>query len=189
MSIYTKTGDEGETQRIDGRRVRKSDPFLEVVGSLEELNAHLGLCTVEATRLAKDDKTASAGFDEIVALLDEVQRRLFGLGAMLGGVDAATGKAAITPQVLEHMEAWIDKTAAALPELRRFILPDGGELSARLHAARTVARRAERDTVRFGDAGGNPPPLALQYINRLGDWLFLLARLANAKLGLKDREL
>lgn len=189
MSIYTKTGDAGETQRMDGRRVRKSDPFLEAEGTLDELNSHLGLCVAEAVRLTKEKKTAKAGFDQLVASLQTVQRQLFGLGAMLGGLGAAAGKASITPQTLEQMEAWIDSATASLPRLDHFILPDGGDLSARLHVARTVARRAERDIVRLADGGFEVPPLVLAYINRLSDLLFIIARVACAKLGLKDQEL
>lgn len=187
MSIYTKTGDGGETQRIDGRRVRKSDPFLEAEGTLDELNSHLGLCVSEAIRLTKDKQTAKAGFDQIVSSLQAVQRQLFGLGVLLGGVEA-TSKNAISQQSMEQMESWIDEANASLPELRHFILPDGGELSARLHVARTVCRRAERGIVCLADSGGAVPPIALQYSNRLGDLLFVLARVANAKLGLKDQE-
>jgi cob(I)alamin adenosyltransferase len=186
MSIYTKTGDGGQTQRRDGRRVRKSDPFLEVEGTLDELNSHLGLCVAEAMRLAKDKKTAQAGFDQLAESLQAVQRQLFGLGAILGGVGATT---TITPQTLEQMEAWIDSASASLPKLHHFILPDGGELSARLHVARTVARRTERRIVDLADAKGDVPEIALAYINRLSDLLFTVARVACAKLGLKDQEL
>lgn len=185
MSMYTKTGDEGQTRRLDGKRVRKSDPFLEAQGTLDELNSHLGLCVAEAMRLTKEKKTVGAGVDPLVALLQDIQRRLFGLGAMLGGV----GADAIVPKTVEQMEAWIDSASASLPELHRFLLPDGGDLSARLHVARTVARRAERCIVRLADAGETVPPIALTYINRLSDLLFMIARVANAKLGLKDQEL
>lgn len=188
MSIYTKTGDDGETQRMDGRRVRKSDPFLEAEGTLDELNSHLGLCVAEAMRLTKKKKTAKAGFDQIVESLQAVQRQLFGLGAILSGMDGAS-KHTITPQTIEQMETWIDSAAASLPELHHFILPDGGDLSARLHVARAVARRAERHIVRLADAGQNIPPIALAYINRVSDLLFTVARVACAKLGLKDQEL
>lgn len=188
MSIYTKTGDGGDTQRRDGRRVRKSDPFLDVEGTLDELNSHLGLCVAEAIRLAKDKKTAKDGFDQLVESLQSIQRQLFELGAMLGGL-GSDGQAAITPQTLEQMETWIDSAAASLPELHHFILPDGGDLSARLHVARAVARRAERHIVRLADAGQDVPPVALAYINRLSDLLFMIARVACAKLGLKDQEL
>ncbi|MBN1555515.1 MAG: cob(I)yrinic acid a,c-diamide adenosyltransferase [Phycisphaerae bacterium] len=189
MSIYTKTGDDGLTRRMDGKRVRKSDPFLEMEGALDELNSHLGLCVAEARRLSEEKANAKSGFDDLIESLQVIQRQLFGLGAILGGLGAATGKTAITPQTIEQMEYWIDSTEANLPKLRHFILPDGGELSTRLHVARTVARRAERDIVRFADTGGDVPPIALAYINRLGDLLFVTARLAGTKLGLKDQEL
>ena len=188
MSIYTKTGDAGETQRMDGRRVRKSDPFLEAEGTLDELNSHLGLCVAEAIRLSKDKKNAKAGFEQLIGSLQAVQRQLFGLGAMLEGMDAA-GKTDITPKTIEQMEAWIDSATATLPRLNHFILPDGGDLSARLHVARTVARRAERHIVRLAESSSTVPPVALAYINRLSDLLFMVARVANTKLGLKEQEL
>jgi len=186
MSIYTKTGDAGETQRMDGRRVRKSDPFLEAEGTLDELNSHLGLCVAEAVRLSKDKKTAKAGFEQLIGSLQAVQRQLFGLGAMLEGMDAA-GATEITPRTIEQMEAWIDSVTETLPKLNHFILPDGGDLSARLHVARTVARRAERNIVRLVESGFTVQPMVLMYINRLSDLLFMVARVANMKLGLQDQ--
>lgn len=186
MNIYTKSGDGGETRRIDGRCVRKSDPLVEALGTLDELNSHVGLCLAEAMRSAKDS-SACDGREAIAPRLETIQRQLFCLGATLGGV-AAGDQASITAETLGEMETWIDAVSRSLPPLHRFLLPDGGELSARLHVARTVARRAEREIVRYADTGGAVPPAALAYINRLSDLLFVAARLAGAKLGRKEQE-
>ncbi len=188
MTRYTKTGDAGETQRADGQRVRKSDPMIIAEGELDELNAHLGLCVCEARRLRNSKATARAGFDPLADSLETIQRQLFALGAMLGGVHAG-GDSILDESAVEQMERDIDRANASLPRLGGFILPAGEELAARLHAARTICRRAERAIVRLTDGGWVMPPLVLAYVNRLGDWLFVLARVANEKLGRPEREL
>lgn len=144
MSISTKTGDGGETSLLSGERVKKSDPRIHFVGTLDELNSHIGLIR-------------SQGADKLVdgMILEQVQKDLFEVGA---------GKA---PQ-LTQLEAELHKLESQLPPLTKFILPGGAPLAALTHVARAVCRRAERLS-----------PEASPYLNRLSDFLFLLARKAD----------
>lgn len=174
MKIYTRDGDEGDTVRAGGGRVRKSDPLVEAVGTLDELNACLGLCLA---RVSPDSA-------EVAAALQPTQGELLALGAEL----AAVGTEAVVPagpgaDAVARMEHTIDEISARLPALDCFLLPGGGELASRLHLARTVCRRAERRTVAAADAGAELPAAALRYLNRLGDLLFVLARRACADAG------
>jgi len=164
MKIYTRTGDDGGTRCADGTRVPKSDRLLEAVGTLDELNSTVGLCL-----------SAAGGDAEIAAALAPVQAELFGVGGRLGAGEA--NAASPGDSALRRVERAIDAASAGLAPLRRFVLPGGCELAARLHLARTVCRRAERRVVAAADA--NVPADVLKYLNRLGDLLFVLARLGN----------
>lgn len=177
MKIYTRTGDAGETALFDGSRVSKADPRVDAYGHIDELNAVLG-------------QARAAGLDPVLdAWLDRLQRDLFALGAQLADPAAKIAprvtKVALGPEDTTRLEDWIDEAEAELPQLRRFVLPTGAPAGAALHLARTVCRRAERHIVGLGDtvdAG------LLAYVNRLSDLLFVLARLANARAGVPDRE-
>jgi cob(I)alamin adenosyltransferase len=175
MKIYTRTGDDGSTGLIGGSRTRKSDPRIECYGTVDELNATLGLAAV----------SADAG---LLASVREIQGELFAIGSHLATPEG-TPRAASLPAVDEawaaRLEMQIDAAEASLPPLRNFILPGGTELAARLHVARTVCRRAERLLVAF--AMDRPvEAVVLTYFNRLSDWLFVQARLANHLAGEAD---
>jgi cob(I)alamin adenosyltransferase len=166
--IYTRTGDDGTTGLVDGSRRAKHDPRFEAVGAVDEANSVLGWA-----RLATDD----------LADLTRIQNDLFDLGADLAtpGDDFAPSDMVlrIVPAQVEWLEQCIDVVNDRLEPLRSFILPGGSEASARLHIARTAVRRAERVMTALADA--EPVnPAALAYINRLSDYLFVLARAANA---------
>jgi len=166
--IYTRTGDDGTTGLVDGTRRAKHDPRFEAVGAVDEANSVLGwamLAQGEAADLAR------------------VQNDLFDLGADLAtpGEDFAPSDMVlrIVPGQVEWLEQRIDSVNERLEPLRSFILPGGSEAAARLHIARTAARRAERAMTALGTAEPvNPAGLA--YVNRLSDYLFVLARAANA---------
>ena len=175
MALYTKNGDGGFASLPgEANRLRKDDARLAAIGELDELAAVVGFCMVEAGR---------TGEDPISEDLSTIQSELFLVGATL----AAGGKNAPALSCsLAAMENRIDAICDELSELKDFILPGGCELSCRLHLARTIARRAERAVV----AALNPtddercsPPDVLRYLNRLGDLLFALARLANHNIG------
>ncbi len=176
--IYTRTGDGGETSLFGGQRVPKSDPRVGAYGTIDELNAVLGVV-----------RAAGPG-SEIDAVLERVQHRLFDLGAELAtSPTAPAGAAAYAPRVgsgwVEALEKDIDRFDAALPPLRQFIIPGGTGVAAMLHLARTVARRAEREIVALG-ARESLNPDVLKFVNRLSDLLFVLARAANKAAGRSD---
>jgi len=176
MKIYTRTGDDGMTGLIGGRRVPKFDLRLDCYGTVDELNAAVGLCAVAApTWLAE--------------ALAPVQAELFVIGSHLAApADDKTASQylpVLDKDMTVRLEAQIDAADQELPPLKHFILPGGTELAARLHVARTVCRRAERQVVAF--AGEQPvPELIVTYLNRLSDWLFVQARLANCRDGVGD---
>jgi cob(I)alamin adenosyltransferase len=162
--IYTRTGDAGETSLGDGSRVAKTDPRIAAVGAVEEVNAHLGLVL------------AGAVPDELRQPLERIQNELFDLGADLA-VPFAEGddKLRVVEGQVSGLEELCDRFNERLPMLKSFVLPGGSELAARLHLARTVCRRVELDALRVSPVN----PLALRYLNRLSDLLFILARVAN----------
>ena len=176
MKIYTRKGDDGRTALYGGGRVSKAHVRVEAYGSVDELNAAVGLAR------------AASPAEDVDAVLARMQSDLFDLGAELAAVGRAAealGETRLTEADLERLERDIDRFEAELPPLRSFVLPGGTEASARLHLARTVARRAERRLVELAD---QEPlrPLLVQYLNRAGDLLFVLARLANARAGVAD---
>lgn len=173
MRIYTRTGDEGTTGLLGGQRVAKCDLRLECVGAVDELNACLGLAASGASGVLLDQ-------------VHTVQGELFVLGAQLAVTGAApAGLPELTIAAVRRLEEEIDAATAQLPPLRNFILPGGTELAARMHVARTVCRRAERALVALA-AQHAMPPAAVPYLNRLSDWLFVQAMLANRLAGVAD---
>jgi cob(I)alamin adenosyltransferase len=175
MKIYTKTGDDGTTGLIGGDRVRKCDARLECFGTVDELNAALGLAAVSAS-------------PAVGQLIREVQNDLFVLGSHLATPVETGYHAALPPldeSLITRLEMQIDTAEAALPRLQQFILPGGTETASRLHLARTICRRAERLLVDFS-LDRPIPSTVLTYINRLSDWLFVHARLSNHEAGVSD---
>jgi cob(I)alamin adenosyltransferase len=165
MKIYTKTGDRGTTALYGGKRLSKGELRIEAYGTVDELNSFLGL--VAATLQDK----------EYSELFVDIQSRLFDIGTHLA---AEPGKQnlvlpEISPAKIEALEKYIDKMNESLPELKYFILPGGSHAAAVCHVARTVCRRAERCVVRLSDQE-NVDAILLQYLNRLSDFLFVLAR-------------
>ncbi len=195
MKIYTRSGDDGDTGLFGGRRVAKHHPRVEAYGTVDELNAVLGLA---AAALTLGNRTPSAGAatgdgapgrSDLLAQITAIQARLFDLGADLATPD--DGKAGAW--LLRAQEAWaadlesqIDAMEEDLTPLASFILPGGTVAAGWLHLARTVCRRAERRAVEAQAAGEMLTPAALIYLNRLSDWLFTAARLANAQAGVAD---
>ncbi|MFZ9596583.1 MAG: cob(I)yrinic acid a,c-diamide adenosyltransferase [Bdellovibrionia bacterium] len=175
MKIYTKTGDAGETALFGGHRVSKDDLRIRAYGSFDELNAILGLIVTEV------------GFAEpLFERVFRLQGELFQLGAELA---TPRGKSVfidlLSAQQVEQLEREIDEMEAQLKPLKTFILPGGSRASALLHLARTVSRRAERETITLNRA--EPlRPLVLQYINRLSDYFFVMARTVNRLGGHTD---
>jgi cob(I)alamin adenosyltransferase len=174
MKIYTRQGDDGQTGLWAGDRVRKDDLRIEANGSVDELNAALGVIV---------SKWPSSPAREVLL---RVQDRLFCLGADLADPNPAKGQGYLKEEDVEQIEKWIDRFEEELPALKNFILPGGCPASAALHWARTVCRRAERRIVAL--AGEEPAPkVIICYLNRLGDLLFVLARWVNQEAGGRDR--
>ena len=169
--IYTRTGDKGDTALGNGARVPKHDPRVEAYGTSDELNCFVGVARLKAT--GDTDKALSL-----------IQNDLFDLGADLCRPDLSADAEAEYPPLrmvasqVDRLEQEIDVMNAALEPLRSFILPGGTELAASLHVCRTVARRAERLAVELsGQSEVNP--VTVRYLNRLSDWFFVAARVAN----------
>jgi cob(I)alamin adenosyltransferase len=170
--IYTRTGDKGKTSLGDGRRVVKTSPRIEAIGDIDEANAAIGL----ARGIARGD---------LGRMLARIQNDLFDLGADICVPEKpkpARARLRIAQQQVARLEREIDSMNAHLPPLESFVLPGGGAVSAALHLARTIVRRAERRLAALARKE-KINPAALAYINRLSDHLFVAARFANAKGG------
>ena len=169
--IYTRTGDKGDTALGNGDRVAKHSIRVSAYGTVDEANSTLGLARLHAT-------------GEMDAALQRIQNDLFDLGADLCRPDMARDHEAgyvplrMLDSQVDRLEAEIDAMNARLTPLRSFILPGGSPLAAHLHLCRTVARRAERLTVELAGTE-DINPAAVKYLNRLSDWLFVAARIAN----------
>lgn len=167
--IYTRTGDQGQSGLVDGSRVSKASARMHAIGEVDEANSAIGLAIAEVDGEAK-------------TALGRIQNELFDLGADLSVPLEHDGRLRTTQEQVDALETDCDRFNAELPELRSFVLPGGSEAAAALHVARTVCRRAERETL--AASGSNAlNPLVLVYLNRLSDLLFILARAANAAAG------
>lgn len=185
--IYTRTGDHGETRLVDMSVTAKTDPRVAAYGDVDEANATIGVAL-----------TLPGLDDQVRQVLARVQNELFDLGADLGNPLAESYEfepLRITAEYVERLEQWCDTFGEQLPTLRSFILPGGSPAGAQLHVARTVVRRAERTAWHAVELYGTDPaasgsdrpgginPLAIQYLNRLSDLLFILTRVANGTDG------
>lgn len=169
MKIYTKTGDKGTTQLIGGPRVSKAHPQVIAYGTLDELNAHLGLVAALNTQHKNHP---------LMGPLLQIQNDLFVIGSQLACADES-----FRPQLpnlpsdrLPAIESWIDEMTSQLPELKQFILPGGSPSASAMHLARTVCRRAERELIATNLSWSEP---FVMYLNRLSDALFVAARFLN----------
>jgi cob(I)alamin adenosyltransferase len=179
MTIYSRTGDDGQTALSDGRRVTKDDARMEFTGTLDELNSRLGVA-----RAAKPSTTLDA-------ILNRLQTELFLLGAEAAGAPPGRQPAprSLSQEHVRQLEADIDRLDADLPKLRAFILPGGSPAAAALHLARAVCRRTERRLVTLlRQEPRAVGPVGLAYLNRLSDLLFVLARTADAQSAADKRQ-
>ena len=177
MKIYTKTGDDGTTGLLGSGRVGKDDPRIDSYGTVDELNAVLGVAR------------SSGGLDaDADALLARVQDELFAVGAALADPDPrGRFHNAVAEGFATRLEAEIDRLEAELPPLSRFILAGGTPAASQIHLARTICRRAERLVVHLArQPGVDVPTLLVVYLNRLSDFLFVLARAVNHRSGVGD---
>jgi cob(I)alamin adenosyltransferase len=175
VKIYTRTGDDGSTGLLGPGRVSKASPRVEAYGSVDELNAVLGVARALDTQ----------GW--IGAELGTIQAQLFTVGAELASTtpQALAALSRIEDPDIERLETWIDRLEADLPPLTSFVLPAGTALASQLHVARTVCRRAERRVVTLRESSEVEPRL-VRYLNRLADLLFVMARSCNARAQVGD---
>jgi cob(I)alamin adenosyltransferase len=171
MKVYTRTGDAGQTSLFSGQRVSKSHPLVAAYGGLDEMNSILGVAL------------AAGPSAETNGILLGLQCQLFDLGADLATLDARKWR--IAKSDTEALEREIDRMQAVLPQHHSFILPGGTPAAAQIHVARTVCRRVERDAVAAA-VTETVSPDALVFINRLSDFLFVLARHENHVSGCKE---
>lgn len=172
--IYTKTGDSGDTSLFGGERVKKSDPRIEAIGTVDEINATLGIC-------ASETKNA-----DIKNSVQEIQNKLFEIGAELANPEKVEGKFSqfkLKDSDVEFLENLIDSYDKVLPKLNQFILPGGSRGAAYFHLARSTTRRAERYITQL--TGINPT--IKKFLNRLSDLFFILARVENQSTGHPDQ--
>ena len=172
MAIYTKTGDKGTTALASGERVAKTDARIEAYGTVDELNSWLGLLDVSLPAEHRED---------VHAQILWIQNKLFNLGA---GLSEAPGEW-ISDEDVRQLEEWIDAMQGVVPKQNCFLLPSGSEAVCRCHVGRTICRRAERRMIE-----SHASEMYLKFINRLSDFLFVLARyvaflLAEAEMGWK----
>ena len=166
FKLYTKTGDDGTTGLLGGSRVKKYDLRLEAYGTVDELNASIG--TIRSNDLS----------EEIVSILIKIQNKLFNIGSLLASDEEGksfTADLSITTQHIDELEKAIDNFEENLPEIKHFVLPGGEIISAQCHVARTICRRAERRILEFAEKESIQSEIIV-YMNRLSDFLFVLAR-------------
>ncbi|MCB9034842.1 MAG: cob(I)yrinic acid a,c-diamide adenosyltransferase [Chitinophagales bacterium] len=175
MKIYTKTGDDGTTMLYGGERLLKSHIKIESYGTVDELNSFIGSIMVEI------DTT------DILEQLQQIQSRLFDVGTHLAAVAGKPNLILpeINEQHIEVLEQQIDEWNEQLPELKHFILPSGCKAAVQAHIARTICRRAERMVVRLNETE-KVNEILIRYLNRLSDYLFVLARFLNWQQGIKE---
>lgn len=181
MKIYTKTGDKGDTALYGGTRVSKASARVDSYGTIDEVNAFIGLAKSEITD------------EQIITQLKKIQFDLFTVGSEAATpadkLFLANGKArlplTIAEEDIEKLERWMDEMEEKLEPLQYFILPGGGKAATSLHVARTVCRRAERGLVFLNESEEVRPEL-IRYLNRLSDYLFVLARYVSRLQGEKE---
>lgn len=169
--VYTRGGDQGETSLVGGQRVAKDDARIEAYGTVDELNAIVGACRVEADQ-------------PLDGQLLRIQHALFNAGSMLATLpaDRGTRMPRVRQEDIDRLEAWMDEANQSLPALTSFVLPGGSRLNALLHMARTVCRRAERHAVALHRNGGDCAR-EVAYLNRLSDAFFVWSRAAAVAAG------
>lgn len=176
-SLYTRSGDDGTTSLVNGKRVKKNSVRIEAYGTIDELSSAIGL--------AASDKNCN---DELRGQLLEIQNELFNIGSYLATeVPAGTtpGCKSLSEAKIKEIEGWIDALDEQTPKINSFILPGGSELASRLHVARVICRRAERRIIDLQEES-YVDPLLTEYINRQSDYLFIAARYANFKQGVEE---
>jgi cob(I)alamin adenosyltransferase len=177
MKIYTRGGDSGQTSLIYGRRIRKDDVHVEAYGTVDEANSCIGWALANLP----DDDT----YQDLRTMCHSIQRDLFDVGRDLATPPDKRNTIYVTDADVQLLEQMIDRLDTHLPPLTQFILPGGQSAGAAFHLARTVVRRAERRVVTVSDTDQVSPVIG-KYLNRLSDFLFVAARVVNARMGVSE---
>lgn len=178
MHIYTRSGDKGETGLANGQRISKDSTLIDFIGSLDEVNAALGMCV----SLLHEDATqedSQENFKIEIEVLESIQKDLFKVGAIAAGAKMVFDSA----HEVANIEETINDYEKILPKLKNFILPGGGSAAAQIHITRTLVRKVEREAVALKSKSIHP---FLPYLNRLSDLLFVMARYVNFKLQIQE---
>ncbi len=181
MKLYTKSGDDGTTGLFSGSRVSKDHPRIESYGTIDEFNATLGLCSAACD-------ASNVLHQRLLEIFGRLQSRMFDIGADLATPEGAKNESKIQRIGQEHVEEvenWIDEIDGNNTPLTAFVMPGGTELASRLHLARTICRRAEREMIHLSHTEPVGSSL-IMYVNRVSDFLFAAARLANKNANVKD---
>lgn len=175
MQLYTKTGDQGMTKLVGGHQVSKDSDRVQAYGTIDELNTWIGLCIAEL----------DGDLKPLAAELQQLQQFLFDLGTDLANPELTEAQMRLNKQAVDWLESKIDYYQDIPPAITHFILPGGSKAAALLQVCRTITRRAERRMVTLNWTATLSPVL-LQFVNRLSDYFYALARFANYKKGIKD---
>jgi len=185
MSLYTKTGDNGETSLLGGKRVSKSSPIVESIGNIDELNSTLGLIVCE---LQGEVRTAKK-FTEVITSVKRIQKWLFVLGGDIACVCCSEKQFGaipkIVPEYITVLESEMDLWEKELPQQKHFLLPSGSKAALFAYQSRAICRRAERSIVIAAESFSIDPVFS-KFINRLSDWLFMCFRMINHISGQKE---
>lgn len=183
MKIYTKTGDKGMTSLCDGSRLSKDDMRIEAYGTLDELNANIGLLiSLLQADISKEEDSVVNPIDILVA----IQEELFVIGGQLACADIKEEDHLYTQKLIKEIETNIDKLSSQLPVQHHFILPGGTLSAAQSHVCRTICRRAERRIVTLSHIATVSPEI-FKFVNRLSDYFFILSRYLNNDSGLSEK--
>ncbi len=184
--VYTRVGDAGQTSLVSGTRVSKADPRLEAYGTVDELNSAIGVLMAEIRRELKTPALIPA-IDDLLGTLTSIQMELFNLGSRLAceKEEMLASLPGVTAERSRELELLMDRYSERLAPLKNFILPGGAACAAQAHMARVICRRAERACVHLATTAPIEPTL-LQYLNRLNDYFFVLARHLNRIMGVEE---
>lgn len=181
MKIYTKAGDNGMTSLCDGSRLSKDDMRVEAYGTLDELNANIGLL------ISLLEVDSSKGFvTKLIELLVEIQEELFVIGGELAGAERKAEDLISTQNLISKLEVNIDELSSQLPVQHHFVLPGGIIPAAQSHVCRTICRRAERRIVALSHVATVSPKILI-FVNRLSDYFFILSRYLNKDSGTSEK--
>lgn len=184
MKIYTKTGDKGMTSLCDGSRLSKDDMRIEAYGTLDELNAHIGLLI--SLLQASSSKEGVQSTSNLTDFLSEIQEELFVIGGELARAEIKTEELVSTQKLITKIETIIDELSSQLPVQHHFVLPGGTLPAAQSHVCRTICRRAERRIVALSHVATVSPKIFI-FVNRLSDYFFILSHYLNNDSGISEK--